>query len=149
MNLYSTNLLILVNRKTKVSAVSLRAFGGKGSGTIPIFFMLFTGRESSFQSPSVRQTMIDTCPILQGRNKSYLIESLWLLRYILMNDNPCRYYRFFFRLFTMTKPPDTAIFSSTFLRNTTLERYRPCEPSKQNFGIPLCAVDEVRSIPSL
>ena len=76
MNLYSTNLLILVNRKTKVSAVSLRAFGGKGSCRIPIVFTLFTGRESSFQSPAVRQTTIDTCPILQGRNKSYLIESM-------------------------------------------------------------------------
>ena len=76
MNLYSTNLLILVNRKTKVSAVSLRAFGGKGSCRIRIVFTLFTGRESSFQSPAVRQTTIDTCPILQGRNKSYLIESM-------------------------------------------------------------------------
>ena len=47
----------------------------------------------------------------------------------------------------MTKRPDAAIFSSAFLRNTTLERYQPCEPSKQNFGIPLCAVDEVSSMP--
>ena len=77
MNLYSTNLLILVDRKTKVSAVSLRAFGGKGSCIIPIF-TLFTGRESSFQSSAVRQTTIDICPILQGRHKSYLIESLCL-----------------------------------------------------------------------
>ena len=70
--------MILVNRKTKVSAVSLRAFGGKGSCRIPIF-TLFTGRESSFQSSAVRQNMIDTFPILLGKNKSYLIESLWLI----------------------------------------------------------------------